>query len=146
LAKRSTGLQAGAGAENALQERVGRNIRAARNSAGLSQTDVANATGTVTSHISAIERGAQNLTLRKLAQIAGVVGTTPEALFADPLAGGTAAPDQLPATPVLRVADVATAAAALVRHIEIAPEAERDAPLTRDSVQALLSVFLVALR
>jgi transcriptional regulator with XRE-family HTH domain len=113
----------------------------------LSQGDVAAATGTVTSHISAIERGEQNVTLRTLAQIAHVVGVSPEVLLLDPQpAGAEGATDQPPAPSPLRVADVATAARTVVRHLETLGDTERDAPLTPDVIAKIVFIFFEAFR
>ena len=56
-----------------LQDRFGRNLRALRNRLGLSQRDVAKASGIAQTDISLIERGQVNLTVGTMERLARVV-------------------------------------------------------------------------
>lgn len=61
--------------------RLGERIRAARTAAGMSQQDVADASGMKQGFVWRIEAGRQNLTVRNLDRMATAVGTTMSALL-----------------------------------------------------------------
>ena len=56
-----------------LLQTIGKNIRAERTKKGLSQESFAEIAGVHTNYIGKIERGEQNLTLKKLADILNVI-------------------------------------------------------------------------
>ena len=56
-----------------LQDRFGRNLRALRNKLGLSQRDMAKASGIAQTDISLIERGQVNLTVGTMERLAKAV-------------------------------------------------------------------------
>jgi transcriptional regulator with XRE-family HTH domain len=62
-------------------EQVGRRIAELRSKAGLTQADVAEQLTTTVSNYQRIEHGLQNLTIRTLARIAGVLGVPVAGLF-----------------------------------------------------------------
>lgn len=59
------------------QERVAKNIAALRKRAGLTQAEVANATGMQPSNYQRIEYGGQNLTIETMVKIASALGVDP---------------------------------------------------------------------
>jgi transcriptional regulator with XRE-family HTH domain len=59
----------------------GRNVRAAREAAGLTQEDLEGLTGLRRSYISDMERGTRNPSLRALEKVAAALGVLPEALL-----------------------------------------------------------------
>jgi transcriptional regulator with XRE-family HTH domain len=68
-------------AEQELRKLFGRNVRAARHRAGLTQADVANIVDTDSAYIGTIERGDQNVTLSMVLRLAYAVHTDPGALL-----------------------------------------------------------------
>lgn len=70
-----------ADAEKRLQQLFGRNLRAARLRAGLTQTDVANIVGTTQPYVGFVERGEKNVQLSTLLRLAYAVGVDPGALL-----------------------------------------------------------------
>ncbi len=83
-----------------LQRVLGERLRAARLAAGMTQAELAALLGGPASHVSAIERGEQNVTLSTLARLAEAVGMEPFQLLLKqsrlasvaPRSGPTAAP------------------------------------------------------
>jgi transcriptional regulator with XRE-family HTH domain len=63
--------------EGELQRSVGRNLRAARESQGLSQEAFADDLGVHRTYMGAIERGERNLTLKSLERMAERAGLEP---------------------------------------------------------------------
>lgn len=63
------------------------NVNRLRNAAGLSQADLARATGTTQPAISRCERGEANLRLTTVARLAGALGVDAADLLADPPSG-----------------------------------------------------------
>ncbi len=72
-----------------LQDRFGRNLKMLRNRLGLTQRDVAKASGIAQNDISLIERGRINLTIGTMERLAKVVDDDVTNLL-------TEAPDHLP--------------------------------------------------
>jgi transcriptional regulator with XRE-family HTH domain len=68
--------------EGDLQRAVGRNLRAVRESQGLSQEAFADVLGVHRTYMGAIERGERNLTLKSLERMADRVGLDPLLLLA----------------------------------------------------------------
>lgn len=64
-----------------LQATFGRNFRAARLERGLKQSDVADATGITQQHLSLVEAGKQNITLRTMVLLGDIVGRTVSSLL-----------------------------------------------------------------
>ena len=73
--------------EGELQRRVGRNLRAHRNSKGLSQEAFADVVGVHRTYMGGIERGERNLTLKALERIAGRLDLDPLDLLVDDTGG-----------------------------------------------------------
>lgn len=73
-----------------LQRRLGENLKAARQKAGLSQRDLGAATDMSQGLIGAIERGEQNVTLKTLGRLSKAIGANEQALLfgAEPFASG----------------------------------------------------------
>jgi transcriptional regulator with XRE-family HTH domain len=67
--------------EGELQLTVGRNLRAYRQTQGLSQEAFADVVGVHRTYLGGIERGEHNLTLRSVERIAGRIGLDPMVLF-----------------------------------------------------------------
>ena len=67
--------------EGELQRTVGRNLRAIRESRGLSQEAFADVLGVHRTYMGGIERGERNLTLKSLERMADRVGLDPLALL-----------------------------------------------------------------
>jgi transcriptional regulator with XRE-family HTH domain len=63
--------------EGKLQKRVGENLRAHRESEGLSQEAFAEVLGVHRTYMGAVERGQRNLTLQSLERIAEKIGIDP---------------------------------------------------------------------
>ena len=70
--------------EGELQRTVGRNLRAIRESRGLSQEAFADILGVHRTYMGGIERGERNLTLRSLERMAKRAGLDPLALLQPP--------------------------------------------------------------
>lgn len=60
-----------------MRRLVGRNVRAARLKAGLSQEQLAERSGFTQQYLSGLERGQRNPTIVSLYEIAQALGTTP---------------------------------------------------------------------
>ncbi len=69
--------------EGDLQRTAGRNLRAYRESRGLSQETFAEVLGVHRTYMGGIERGERNLTLKSLERIANRLGRDPLALLQD---------------------------------------------------------------
>lgn len=67
-----------------LQRTVGRNLRAYRESRGLSQEAFADVLGVHRTYMGGVERGERNLTLKSLERIAARIGLEPLQLLAGP--------------------------------------------------------------
>jgi transcriptional regulator with XRE-family HTH domain len=67
----------------ALQQAVGRNVRAYRQRRGLSQEALAQLLGVHRTYMGGVERGERNLTLRSLERIAATLGLDPRDLLID---------------------------------------------------------------
>ena len=67
--------------EGDLQRAVGRNLRAYRQTKGLSQEAFADVLGVHRTYMGGVERGERNLTLKSLERIAERVGLDPVALL-----------------------------------------------------------------
>jgi transcriptional regulator with XRE-family HTH domain len=67
----------------ALKEIVGANVRRLRLESGRTQEDVAYAAQISVRHLSAIEHGRENLTLKVLEDLAATLGVRPSALLDD---------------------------------------------------------------
>ncbi len=67
--------------EGELQRRVGQNLRAYRESRGLSQEGLAEVLGVHRTYMGSIERGERNLSLQSLEKIAGKINVDPIALL-----------------------------------------------------------------
>lgn len=67
--------------EGELQRRVGANLRAYRDSRGMSQEAFADHVGVHRTYMGGLERGERNLTLRSLERIAERLGLDPLALL-----------------------------------------------------------------
>jgi transcriptional regulator with XRE-family HTH domain len=78
-----------------LYGQFGRQFRAARNNAGLTQQEVAERVGLTRTSITNIERGTQHISLRQLYLLAAAVGLHPAHLLPRP---EEAAEDLLPAS------------------------------------------------
>ena len=63
-----------------MKNKIGKNVRAAREAAGLSQSDLAEQIGTTRQQIGKYETDTQDMTLKRLFQIAAALGITPETL------------------------------------------------------------------
>ena len=79
--------------ENAIQARLGANIKARREKLGLAQTTLGERSGIHRTYINQLENGHKNLTVIVLSRLADALGTTPAALTkgslsAEPDAGG----------------------------------------------------------
>lgn len=66
--------------ENAIQARIGANIKARREKLGLAQTTLGLRSGIHRTYINQLENGHKNLTVVVLARLAAALGTTPSAL------------------------------------------------------------------
>lgn len=71
-------------AEMALFRRVGENVRAAREAAGLSQYDICRSLGMSQAYISLVESGVRNIGILNLSRIAGICGVDPADLLKPP--------------------------------------------------------------
>lgn len=67
--------------EGELQRRVGENLRAHRESEGLSQEEFAEVLDVHRTYMGSVERGERNLTLRSLERIAVKIGVDPADLL-----------------------------------------------------------------
>ncbi len=67
--------------EGDLQRAVGRNLRAYRQSRGLSQEAFAEVVGVHRTYMGGLERGERNLTLKSVERIAGRIDVSPLALM-----------------------------------------------------------------
>ena len=79
--------------ENAIQMRLGANIKACREKLGLAQTTLGERSGIHRTYINQLENGHKNLTVVVLSRLADALGTTPSALTkgildAEPEVGG----------------------------------------------------------
>jgi len=68
-------------AEDAIYRILARNLRAARDAAGMTQEDLAFATGFGRDYISDIENAKAAVNLARLSALAAAAGTTPHALI-----------------------------------------------------------------
>src|ERR1700742_4002595 len=75
---------------SALRMSVGKNIKAARELADLSQRDLCAKTGISQSYLSQVEKGTWNIGLDNIARIAGAVGIAPYLLLHPSFAQGPA--------------------------------------------------------
>ena len=66
--------------ENAIQMRLGANIKACREKLGLAQTTLGERSGVNRTYINQLENGHKNLTVVVLSRLAEALGTTPSAL------------------------------------------------------------------
>lgn len=66
--------------ENAIQLRLGANIKACREKLGLAQTTLGERSGIHRTYINQLENGHKNLTVVVLSRLADALGTTPSAL------------------------------------------------------------------
>lgn len=66
--------------ENAIQQRLGANIKARREKLGLAQTTLGERSGVHRTYINQLENGHKNLTVVVLSRLADALGTTPSAL------------------------------------------------------------------
>lgn len=66
--------------ENAIQARLGANIKARREKLGLAQTTLGERSGIHRTYINQLENGHKNLTVIVLSRLADALGTTPSAL------------------------------------------------------------------
>lgn len=66
--------------ENAIQARLGANIKARREKLGLAQTTLGERSGVHRTYINQLENGHKNLTVVVLSRLADALGTTPSAL------------------------------------------------------------------
>lgn len=66
--------------ENAIQARLGANIKARREKLGLAQTTLGERSGIHRTYINQLENGHKNLTVIVLSRLADALGTTPAAL------------------------------------------------------------------
>lgn len=66
--------------ENAIQMRLGANIKACRERLGLAQTTLGERSGIHRTYINQLENGHKNLTVVVLSRLADALGTTPSAL------------------------------------------------------------------
>lgn len=67
--------------------RVGRRIAELRSAKGMTQADFAEAMGCSVQYVGLLERGKQNLTLEKMAEVGNVLGATVEDLLRKPKRG-----------------------------------------------------------
>lgn len=79
---------------DALYREFGRALRSARETAGLTQKDVAGRVGLSRTSVTNIERGSQHIALHQLFLLADAVGVEPDALLPD---GDVALEDLIPA-------------------------------------------------
>jgi transcriptional regulator with XRE-family HTH domain len=77
---------------SALRMSVGKNVKAARELADLSQRDLCAKTGVSQSYLSQVEKGTWNIGLDNIARIAGAVGIAPYLLLHPSFARGSAKP------------------------------------------------------
>ena len=92
-------------AVSALRMSVGKNVKAARELADLSQRDLCAKTGISQSYLSQVERGTWNIGLDNIARIARAVGIAPHLLLHPSFARGSAEPlDSL----TIKIADAPT--------------------------------------
>lgn len=66
--------------ENAIQARLGANIKARREKLGLAQTTLGERSGVHRTYINQLENGHKNLTVVVLSRLADALATTPSAL------------------------------------------------------------------
>lgn len=66
--------------ENAVQARLGANIKARREKLGLAQTALGERSGIHRTYINQLENGHKNVTVIVLSRLADALGTTPSAL------------------------------------------------------------------
>ncbi len=66
--------------ENAIQARLGANIKARREKLGLAQTTLGERSGIHRTYINQLENGHKNVTVVALSRLADALGTTPSAL------------------------------------------------------------------
>lgn len=76
-----------------MQRVLGRNVRAHRRALGLTQERLASTLGRNRTHVGAIERGEENMTLQAIERLAEDLGVHPLTLLASP------EPDAEPGTP-----------------------------------------------
>lgn len=62
---------------------AGQNIKAAREAAGISQTELAKRIGTTRQQVSKYEADKQDMTLKRLVQIAAALGVEPDTLITE---------------------------------------------------------------
>lgn len=72
-----------------MRQIVARNVRLARQRAGISQEELADTAGIDRSYGSRIERGIANPSIEMLAKLAEVLGVTTASLLVDDAGGGT---------------------------------------------------------
>ena len=114
---------------NALRMSVGKNVRAARELADLSQRDLCALTGISQSYLSQVENGTWNIGLDNIARIARAVGVAPYLLLHPSFARGTGKP---PDSRPIKIADAPAKA-------EASPESSKGpkpASLTRQRHQS----------
>jgi XRE family aerobic/anaerobic benzoate catabolism transcriptional regulator len=120
-----------------LLRELGRRVRAQRSERGLSLKELARRAKLSQRFLSAVEAGAGNISLRKLAGLARALGTTPAALLAEP-AGETALP--LIALLGLRGAGKTTIGRRLARRLHV-PFVELDRRVEEAAGLTLPEVF-----
>ena len=108
-----------------LQCRFGRNLRAARIRAGLSQKAVAELAGTTQSYLSQVELGQANLSLQFMAHLADGVGVSVETLL-------------IPAGELTTVGDLADMIAAAQAEIASLRVTSGDRPITAEMLGRVL--------
>jgi XRE family aerobic/anaerobic benzoate catabolism transcriptional regulator len=120
-----------------LLRELGRRVRAQRSERGLSLKELARRAKLSQRFLSAVEAGAGNISVRKLAGLARALGTTPAALLAEP-AGETALP--LIALLGLRGAGKTTIGRRLARRLHV-PFVELDRRVEEAAGLTLPEVF-----
>jgi transcriptional regulator with XRE-family HTH domain len=117
---------------NALRMSVGKNVKAARELADLSQRDLCAKTGISQSYLSQVENGTWNIGLDNIERIARAVGIAPYLLLHPSFARGPGKPsDSLP----IKIADAPTKAEASPVASK-RPKRSQPASLTRQSHQS----------
>jgi transcriptional regulator with XRE-family HTH domain len=77
--------------EGGLQRALGRNLRAYRESRGLSQEEFAELVGVHRTYLGSVERGERNLTLKTVERVADSLHLDPRRLLAPPKRSRSAA-------------------------------------------------------